>query len=87
MLVKPYEVKQGLIAIPDTVKERTMMIETRATVIEVGPEAWIEEKEPRAKAGDHVLISKFAGAMAQGIKDGEVYRFVNDRDIYCSIEE
>lgn len=84
VLVKPYEpeIKKGLIAIPDNVQERNQMVEQRAVVIEVGPEAWVDERQPRAEVGDKVLISKFAGHMAIGPADGERYRFINERDIF-----
>jgi co-chaperonin GroES (HSP10) len=87
VLVEPYEpeIKKGLIVIPDTVRERTIMVETRCVVIEVGPACWDDEKVPRAKPGDKVLITKFAGVMAQGTLDGKQYRFVNDRDIFAGI--
>lgn len=89
VLVKPYEpeLRKSMIEIPDTVRERTGMVETRAIVIEVGPEAWSDEPKPRARPGDKVLISRFSGVMANGIKDGERYRIVNDRDIFCALEE
>lgn len=89
VLVEPYEpeIKKSVIAIPETVRERTKMIETRAIVIEVGPEAWNDEAKPRAAPGDRVLISKFAGAMAQGTRDGKTYRLVNANDIYCGLED
>lgn len=88
VLVEPYEpeIKASLIAIPQTVRERTQMVEARVIVIEVGPEAWRDEREPRALPGDRVLITKFAGSMVVGTADGKSYRLVNDRDIYCQIE-
>ena len=58
------------------------MIEQRAVVVEVGPEAWSKEKYPRAQPGDHVLVSKHAGYMALGPADGEQYRMVNGNDIF-----
>ena len=61
------------------------MIEDRAVVLEIGPAAWDNEPEPRAKVGDHVMISKFAGTMAQGPLDGKTYRIINDQDIYVVI--
>ena len=89
VLVKPYEpeLKKSLIAIPETVRERTAMVETRALVLDIGPEAWNGEGTPRAAVGDKVLISKFAGVIVKGTADGETYRMVNDRDIYCKIEQ
>lgn len=88
VLVEPYEPmkKDSLIVMPDSVKERTLMVETRAVVVAVGSEAWSDESIKRAFPGDHVLISKFAGVMATGTKDGKPYRIVNDRDIFCGLE-
>jgi len=89
VLVKPYEpeVKEGLIKLPDQVKERMSMIEQRAVVLDVGPEAWVKEAKPRASIGDHVLISRYAGIMAVGPLDGQQYRLCNDNDLFCQIEE
>lgn len=89
VLVKPYtpERKESILVIPDSALERDNMIETRATVVAVGPHAWCDEPEPRAKVGDKVFVSRFAGFMAQGTKDGEAYRFINDRDIFALIVE
>jgi co-chaperonin GroES (HSP10) len=88
VLVEPYspEIKEGLIVLPDEVLGRDQMIEQRATVIAVGISAWCDETEPRAKPGDRVLVSRFAGFMAKGTKDGKQYRFINDRDIFAAIE-
>jgi co-chaperonin GroES (HSP10) len=89
VLVQPYtpERKAGLIVIPDEALGKDMMIEQRAIVVEVGPYAWHDEPEPRAKVGDKVIISKFAGYMAKGTADGKQYRFINDRDIFAAIVE
>lgn len=89
VLVKPYEAERisSIIELPDSVKANNAMIEQRAIVVEVGATCWHDEPEPRAKVGDKVLVSKFAGHMAIGTKDGKQYRFVNDRDIFAIIEE
>jgi co-chaperonin GroES (HSP10) len=88
VLVVPYEPqkKGSLIVMPDVVRSSQLAIETRAVVVEVGPEAWADEKVPRAKEGDKVFISKFAGVMAKGTADGKDYRLINDNDIFCAIE-
>jgi co-chaperonin GroES (HSP10) len=88
VLIAPYEPerKESVIVLPDEVQGRTQMVEQRAVVIAVGPSAWCDEFEPRAKPGDRVLVSKFSGHMATGTKDGKQYRFVNDRDIFAAIE-
>lgn len=87
VLVKPYEpeFKASSIIIPETVGDRSKMIENRAIVIEVGPEAWRDEKVPRAKVGDKVIITRYAGVMSIGPLDNQIYRLVNDRDIFCEI--
>lgn len=88
VLVKPYEEekKRGLIELPDIVKDKTLLVEQRAVVVEVGPACWPDEP-PRAKPGDKVLVSKMAGYMAIGPKDGQRYRAVNDKDIFMQITE
>lgn len=88
VLVEPYspEVKESVIFLTDDILGRDQMIEQRATVIAVGISAWCDETVPRAKPGDKVLVSRFAGFMAKGTKDGKQYRFINDRDIFAAIE-
>ena len=54
VLVLPDDIteKKSMIELPKTLTDRTKMMQDRATVIEVGPEAWAEEKEARAVPGD-----------------------------------
>jgi co-chaperonin GroES (HSP10) len=88
VLVKHYqpEQKASMIVIPDSVKQSQAQVEQRAVVVAIGPAAWPDEPA-RAEVGEKVLISKFAGYIAKGPKDGELYALVNDRDIFCGIEE
>ena len=89
VLIEPYEpeIKQGIIEIPAAIKARGAMLEDRAVVVAIGPSAWIDEKGPRARVGDKVLVSRFSGYMATGTMDRKQYRFVNDRDIFAGIVE
>jgi co-chaperonin GroES (HSP10) len=89
VLLEPYqpELSKTLLAVPETVRDSTIMVELRAIVIEAGPEAWKDEGQPRAKPGDKVLITRMAGYLAKGPLDGKRYRVVNDRDVFCGIEE
>ncbi len=89
VLVETYtpEMKKSIIVMPDSVSDNAQMLETRAIVVDVGPHAWHDEPSPRAKVGDKVFISKFAGFLAKGTKDGKPYRFINDRDIFARIVE
>lgn len=87
VLVKPYipEVKNSIIQLPAEVMNRMQTIDQRAIVVAIGPYAWTDEPAPRAKLGDHVLVSKFSGYMALGTLDKQQYRFVNDKDIFAVI--
>lgn len=87
VLVEYYEPekRESMIFIPENVQDRTLMVEQRATVVEAGPEAWIDERAPRAVPGDRVLIARMAGYAAVGPADGRRYRIVNDRDIFAKI--
>lgn len=87
VLIRPYEpeIRESAIYIPPTVKERTAMVEQRAIVVEVGSEAWSDEREPRAKPGDKVVVSKYSGWLAVGPADGQTYRIVNANDIFAGI--
>lgn len=89
VLIKPYQpdIEQGKIIIPDAVKVGMQTVDQRAIVIDIGPECWLEERNPRARVGEKVLVSAFAGYMATGPKDKQQYRFVNDRDIFAGIED
>src|SRR3990172_3492270 len=90
VLVKPIELseyKTEKIVIPDIARDRLMMAEQQALVIAVGPEAWREEKVPRANPGEKVMISKYAGTAAVGPKDKEQYRVINANDVFLRIED
>lgn len=78
------ERKVGKIVIPESALGRQSMIDNRARVIDVGPSAWHDEPSPRAKPGDVVLVTQFAGFLASGA-DGKQYRLVNDRDVFCGL--
>ena len=87
VLIEPYEPerKGAMIVLPDNVQGRMSMVDHRALVVAVGPSAWHDEPRPRAYVGERVLVTKFAGFMAKGPRDGKMYRLVNDRDIFCAI--
>ena len=87
ILVEPYEpqLKSQVIEIPISAKERMTMAEQRAVVIEIGPEAWKDEKQPRAQVGDKVMVAAYAGMITTGPLDGKQYRVINARDIFLRI--
>lgn len=77
--------KDAKILLPEQVQTRVAMVDTMAEVIAIGPNAWHDEPSPRAKVGDIVLITKFAGFVAIGPQDKQVYRLINDRDCFCRV--
>lgn len=89
VLVEPYEpqLKSQVIEIPISAKERMTMAEQRAVVIEIGPEAWKDEKQPRAQVGDKVMVAAYAGMITTGPLDGRQYRVINARDIFLRITD
>lgn len=88
VLVRTYEpeVRMGVIQLPPDVAGRMSQVEQRCVVVAVGPEAWAGEAEQRAVPGNRVLVTKFAGYITNQTKDGQSYRLVNDRDIFCRID-
>jgi co-chaperonin GroES (HSP10) len=90
VLLLPYdpEVAASPLIVPETVKRQLDMVESRAIVIAIGPDAWMEggrHGTPRAKVGDKVLVSKFCGSIVRGPDDDVQYRMINGRDIYARI--
>lgn len=90
VLVLPDEVRTksaGGIIIPETVNEMRQAQEVKATVIEVGGNAFTDPPwmgtipEP----GNRVTMNKYAGIDADG-KDGKKYRLVNDKEIAAIID-
>ncbi len=86
VLVAYYEPErvESVIVIPDNVKDRTVLVEQRAIVVECGPACWPNETA-RARPGDRVMIAKFSGYSATGPADGKRYRIINDADIFARI--
>lgn len=84
----PYEKpkKDSRIVLPDTVKERTQMLEDRIWIVAHGAACWQDEPEPRARPGELVLIPYLSGRMVRG-KDGVLYRMVNDKDVIAECDE
>lgn len=78
------ERKDSLIHIPEHVRNKEVMVEQRARVIEVGAACWPDEPA-RAASGDYVMISSMAGYSCRGPQDGKPYRIVNDRDIFAAL--
>lgn len=84
ILVKPDSIEQtsasGIILSTHSEHEREEMRQTDGVVIEIGPNAFFDEKTPRCVVGDRVVMTAFAGMRRIG-NDDEWYRLINDNDV------
>lgn len=86
ILCVPYmpELTNSVIQTPDHVMALELMREMRATVVELGEDAY-KGTSQRCKPGDNVLISKFAGVIVKGPLDNKYYRLCNAEDVFCRL--
>jgi len=87
VLVLPDEARKktaGGVILPDTVNEARQAAEVKATVVEVGGNAFQDFKGTIPAPGDRVTMNKYAGIETEG-KDGNKYRLVNDKEIAAII--
>jgi co-chaperonin GroES (HSP10) len=95
VLILPYEleINSSTIIIPENVRERTVVVETRGIVIANGenlvpdPKPEWNQQRPRAQPGDKVMLVRYAGVMIVGPADQRQYRLVNNGDIYAKISK
>jgi co-chaperonin GroES (HSP10) len=81
------ELRADSIIIPEQIRQSSAVMETRCEVVAIGASCWTDEPEPRCAVGDKVIVTRLAGYVAVGPRDKGVYRLVNDRDIFCRVEE
>lgn len=81
----PVETKIGSIIMPDQVVEKDKWAQTKATVIAVGANAFLDwgDSAPKPKAGDRVIAGKYVGATHIGA-DGKNYTVCTDTDILAA---
>ena len=88
VLVLPDQVadKIGSILLPEVKKEREAWAMTKATLIAVGDNAFIEwgDAADRPVPGDRVILAQYAGKQHEG-DDGKQYRICKDEDILARI--
>lgn len=67
---------------PDTIADKEKWAQTKATLIAVGDNAFIEwgDGAQKPKPGDRVIVAKYAGTAHKG-PDGEDYTLANDEDV------
>ena len=85
---KKEEKTAGGIIITATTREQEELAGIFGTVVAIGHSAWnaFDDGTPWAKVGDRVVFSKYGGIVLKDPDTGEMYRLLNDDDIYCTIE-
>ena len=85
---KKEEKTAGGIIIAEPIREREELAGIFGTLVAVGPTAWaaFDDGKPWAAVGDKVVFSKYGGIVLEDPETKELYRLLNDDDIYCVIE-
>lgn len=91
VLVRPDKKEEktvGGIIIAETIREREELAGIFGTVVAIGPNAWaaFDDGKPWAQVGDRVVFSKYGGLVLEDPDTKELFRLLNDDDIYCTIE-
>lgn len=91
VLVRLKQIKEskGKIVLPDHVKENHQHATQEAYVEALGITAYkgYDQGSPWCKVGDLVLIAKYSGEDRVDENTGEVYRIINDEDVFAILEE
>lgn len=101
ILLSPYEpdfdaAKRLGLVIPENLRNNSIMVEMRAIVVALGPDAYRKDfqswparlltpRRPRCRPGDKIMIQKYSGVIAVGPLDGRQYRMANDEDVFVRI--
>ncbi len=84
VLVLPDSVEKtsasGIVLATDQQLEREQLRQTDGIVIELAENAYYDEKLPRCKVGDRVIMAAYAGMVREGI-DEKAYRLIRDSDV------
>jgi co-chaperonin GroES (HSP10) len=84
VLVLPDPVEQttesGIVVSTHAQHEREEMKQTDGIVVAIGPNAYYDERAPRCKVGDRVIMAAYAGMVRKG-NDDKTYRLIKDDDV------
>jgi co-chaperonin GroES (HSP10) len=90
VVVLPDEVEEksagGIIIGSPSDVERMQLAQVDGVLVAVSPQAWADEKYPRAVLGDKVIFAKYSGMVRKG-SDGRTYRLINDTDIKAVLDK
>lgn len=85
VLIKPKDLekksKGGIILNYGDQENVYKMATQEGTIIDIGPEAYNEYKEPWVKVGDQVIFAQYAGKFLEDPETEEKYIVINDIDV------
>jgi len=90
ILVEPEQVEEktesGIITATTDQLDKLQMAQTDGIVLSIGPMAFYDEKTPRCKVGDKIIMKAYAGMLKKGI-DGRQYRIIADSEVIGILEK
>ena len=88
VIVKQHQIEEkssGGIILPEDIKKREQIAETKAVIMAVGGNAFSDFEGIVPEVGDTVIVRKYAGYTVTG-SDGVEYQVCNDKDISLILE-
>lgn len=91
LVIEPEQVEETygesgiVVGTPESI-EREQMRQTDGVVLAIGPMAFSDEKSPRCKVGDRVVMRAYAGMMRKGV-DNKQYRIIADTEVIGILEK
>ena len=90
VLIKLHEIERksaGGILLADSTHKKEQAGGQFATVLAVGPTAWIEYDEPWAEVGDTIVTIRYPGAQYDYDGEDKLNRIVNDDEVIAIKEK
>ena len=91
VLIKPRDLekksKGGIILNYGDQENVYKMATQEGTIVDIGPEAYSEYKEPWVKVGDQVIFAQYSGKFVEDPETEEKYIVINDIDVQLVIVE
>lgn len=93
IIVRPKKVEKEIktgsgvtLYMPDQTRDMEQAGVYEGTVVDVGPDAYWESREPWVKVGDYITFPRYCGRHWPNDKDPEYY-ILNDEDVLAILEE
>jgi len=85
-ILMPEELSKSLIEMPQDIRDREWFAQTKAEVMELGPDAYLDERKfphgPYCKQGDCIVMRSYSGT--RFMVRGHLYALIND-DTVCGV--